>query len=149
MINLQIKRKRPRVEIVPMIDVMFFMLVFFLLFSTLKSAQSGVEVELPKTLHLGQSEQNVVIIDIDKEDRIFIGKERIDLGGLEERIDGALQNDPQTRIVIKPDAAVPYRNLIKVMDILAGVGVNKPLLGVDRRQFPRGSVTGEGSNDKH
>ena len=35
-LTLQLKRRKPRVEIVPMIDVMFFMLVFFLLFSTLK-----------------------------------------------------------------------------------------------------------------
>ena len=142
MINIQIKRKRPRIEIVPMIDVMFFMLVFFLLFSTLKSAQSGVEVELPRTLHLGQTEQNVIIVNIDKELRTFIGKKQVDSNELGERINAALQKDPQARIVIKPDAAVPYRNLINVMDILAGTGVNKPLLGVDRRQIPRNNRRG-------
>jgi biopolymer transport protein ExbD len=140
MIKIQTKRRRPRIEIVPMIDVMFFMLVFFLLFSTLKSAQTGVEVELPKAVHLGQTEQGPVIVNIDKDFRILIGQDTLSSGELGDRIGAELRKDPQARFIIKPDSVVPYRELIKVMDIMSGAGVKKPLLGVDRQEIPRTSL---------
>jgi biopolymer transport protein ExbD len=134
---LQVKRRRPRIEIVPMIDVMFFMLIFFFLFSTLKTGQSGVEVELPKTVNMGKSVQNTVVISITKEERIYFGKEPVRLEELGQRAAGELRQDPGSRFVVKPDAAVPYAELIKVMDALAGAGVEQPLLGVDRGQIPK------------
>jgi biopolymer transport protein ExbD len=130
--DLRIKRKRSRIEIVPMIDIMFFMLVFFMLFSTLKSAQTGVEVELPKTLHLGQTAQNTVIISITKDNSLFFGKDPVTADGLAGRAQQELQYDGSTVFVVKPDASVPYGELVKVMDALAGAGVERPLLGVER-----------------
>ncbi len=137
---LQIKRRRPRIEIVPMIDVIFFMLIFFFLFSTLNTGQSGVEVELPKTVNMGKSEQNTVVISITKEERIYFDKEPVRLVELEQRATRELRQDPGSRFVIKPDAVVPYAELIKVMDALAGAGVKQPLLGVDRRQIPKSTL---------
>lgn len=135
--NLQVKRRRPRIEIVPMIDVIFFLLVFFFLFSTLKTSQSGVEVESPKTVNIGKSVENTVVISITQEERIYFGKEPVRLGELGQRAAAELRQDPASRFVVKPDAAVPYAELIKVMDALAGAGVKQPLLGVDRRQIPK------------
>ncbi|MGE5606921.1 MAG: ExbD/TolR family protein [Bacteroidota bacterium] len=137
---LQIKRRKPRIEIVPMIDVIFFMLIFFFLFSTLKTVQSGVEVELPKTVNMGKSEMNTVVISITKEERIYFGKEPVGLLELKQRAAGELHQDPGSRFVVKPDAMVPYAELIKVMDALAGAGVKQPLLGVDRRQIPKSTL---------
>jgi biopolymer transport protein ExbD len=135
--NLQVKRKRARIEIVPMIDVMFFLLIFFMLFSTLKSAQTGVPVELPKTLHLGNTEQNTIVISIDKDINLFYGMQQVTQEELNLRVARELEKDTLTRVVIKPDASVSYSVLIKVMDGLAAVGVDRPLLGVDREQMPK------------
>lgn len=134
---LRVKRRKPRLEIIPMIDIIFFMLVFFMLFSTLKTAQTGVEVELPKAVNLGKTEQNTIVVSITKEERIFWGKEPVSIEELERKVQLELRQDPASRFVVKPDATVPYLKLIKVMDALAGAGVKQPLLGVDRRQIPK------------
>lgn len=138
--KLQVKRKKPRLEITPMIDVIFFMLVFFLLFSTLKTAQTGVEVELPKTVNMGETEQNTVVVSITKDERVFYGKEPVGIEELERKVQQELRQDPASRFIVKPDATVPYLELIKVMDVLAGAGVKQPLLGVDRRQIPKATL---------
>lgn len=135
--DLRVKRRRPRLEITPMIDVIFFMLVFFMLFSTLKTAQTGVEVELPRTVNLGQTQQNTIVISITKEKRVYFGKDQVGLEELGRKVSWELQRDPESRFVVKPDAAVSYDELVKVMDVLAGAGVKQPLLGVDRRQIPK------------
>ncbi len=137
---LRVKRRKPRIEIVPMIDVIFFMLVFFFLFSTLKTAQSGVDVELPKTVNMGEAKENTIVISITKEERIYFGKDSVGLEELVRKASVELQRDPGSRFVVKPDAAVQYDELIKVMDALAGVGVKQPLLGVDRRQIPKSNL---------
>lgn len=134
--KLQIKRRVPRIEIVPMIDVLCFMLIFFFIFSTFKSDQTGVEVDLPKAVHLGQTEQNTVVISIDHNAQVFFGEEPVSLTVLENRIAGELSHNRQTRFIVKPDASVPYRAIIAVTDILASYGVDKPLWGVDRQQMP-------------
>lgn len=137
---LQVKRRKPRIEIIPMIDVIFFMLVFFLLFSTLKTTQTGVDVELPKTVNMGEAKQNTIVVSITKDERIYLGKESVGLEELKRKVLKELQQEPGSRFVIKPDAAVPYVELIKVMDALAGAGVKQPLLGVDRRQIPKNTL---------
>ncbi len=137
---LKVKRRKPRLEIIPMIDIIFFMLVFFLMFSTLKTTQTGVEIELPKTVNMGDTKQNTVVISITKEERIFFGKELVGMEGLAKKVIQELQQDSASRFVVKPDAAVPYVELIEVMDVLAGAGVKQPLLGVDRRQIPKSTL---------
>jgi len=133
----EVKRRRPRIEIVPMIDVITFLLVFFFLFSTLKQGQTGIEVNLPKTAYSGAQEQNLVVISIDGNSELYYGKNPVTLARLKEKVKADLSKEAQTRFIIKPDGAVPYREIIRVTDILAGEGVNKPLWGVDRRQIPK------------
>ncbi len=139
MIDFQINRRRPRIELVPMIDVVFFILFFFLMFSTLKTAQTGVPVNIPKTTHLGRPENNTIVVTIDKNYRVYYGTEAVNLHDLNRRVGAELKKDDETRIIIKPDASVPYQELIRVMDSLAAIGVRQPLLGVDRQQIPGGT----------
>jgi biopolymer transport protein ExbD len=134
--NLQVKRRRPRIELVPMIDVLFFMLVFFMLFSTLNGAQTGVPVDLPKVLHLGNVAENTLVISITADTRLYLGKQLLGLDELKQQVGREIQNNPATRVIVRPDAVVLYQEIVRVMDILASAGVEKPLLGVDRQQTP-------------
>jgi biopolymer transport protein ExbD len=134
--NLQIKRRRARIELVPMIDVLFFMLVFFMLFSTINGTQTGVPIDLPKALHLGNVTQNSLVISINSNSQLYLGKQLLGLDELKSKVDQQLKDDPTTRVIVKPDAVVSYQEIVNVMDALASVGVEKPLLGVDRQQIP-------------
>jgi biopolymer transport protein ExbD len=134
--NLQVKRRRARIELVPMIDVLFFMLVFFMLFSTLNGAQTGVPIDLPKALHLGDVEQNTIVISITSDSQIYLGKQLLGMDELKSKVGQKLQSDPVTRVIVRPDAVVSYQEIVHVMDALASVGVERPLLGVDRQQIP-------------
>lgn len=140
--KFQIKRRPSQIIIVPMIDVLCFLLIFFFLFSTLKGGQTGVEVNLPKAVHLGQTEQNTVVISIDASSQIFYGRDPVELSELEYLVANSLREDPATRFVVKPDAAVPYQEIITVTDALANQGVDKPLWGVDRQEMPKSAAAG-------
>ena len=137
MIDFKIERKHPRIELIPMIDIMFFMLVFFMLFATFKTAQTGVAVELPKTLHLGQTKQNTIVISFDKNKQLFFGKEMVQLDGLGDKVRNELRDDQTTIFIVKPDTSTSYGDLIRIIDVIAGAGVDKPLLGVERETSPK------------
>lgn len=134
--KLEVKRKRSRIEIVSMIDVIFFMLVFFVLFSTLKESQTGIEVDLPKTANMGAVQDDMVVISLRADSSIFFGKKQIELAELESLVHQELNEDEKTKFIIKPDADVSYREIIRITDVLAGSGVDKPWWGVDRQQMP-------------
>lgn len=137
--NLQIKRRRPRIELVPMIDVLFFMLVFFMLFSTINGSEAGVPVQLPKVLHMGNAANNSLVVTITAGSQVYLGKRHIGINQLKQMVGLELQKDPATQVIVRPDAAVPYEKIVKVMDVLADTGIEKPLLGVDRQQIPNGA----------
>ena len=137
--NLQIKRRRSRIELVPMIDVLFFMLVFFMLFSTINGSEAGVAVQLPKVLHMGEAANNSLVITITADSQVYLGKQQIEMSKLRQQVGLQLQKDRETQVIVRPDAAVTYEKIVKVMDVLAGIGVEKPLLGVDRQQIPNAS----------
>jgi biopolymer transport protein ExbD len=138
--EFQIKRRRGRIEIVPMIDIMFFMLVFFMLFSTLDKAKTGIEVELPKTVNIGAAKTNTVVISINKDGQFFFGQNQVNLDQLQTEIRREIVKDPRTRFIIRPDATVPYGDIIRVTDLLASEGIYKPLWGVDRQQMPKSAA---------
>ncbi|HBF37508.1 MAG TPA: hypothetical protein DDW50_09335 [Firmicutes bacterium] len=137
--NLQIKRRKSRIELVPMIDVLFFMLVFFMLFSTINGSQTGVAVRLPKALHLGNTANNSLVVTIAADSQIYLGKQKIGINSLKQQIGRQIQKDPATQVIVRPDATVTYERIVKVLDSLASAGVEKPLLGVDRQQIPNAS----------
>jgi biopolymer transport protein ExbD len=134
--NLQVRRRRTRIELVPMIDVLFFMVVFFMMFSTLNGSQTSVPVNLPKTLHMGNTEQNTLMITIDRNSRLYLGKQMVRLNELQRQVGRQIRKDSAIRVIVRPDAVVDYQEIVKVMDTLASVGVQQPLLGVDHRNMP-------------
>jgi biopolymer transport protein ExbD len=144
--EFKIRRRQRKIEIVPMIDVIFFMLVFFMLFSTLDKAKTGIEVETPQTVNIGEARQNTAVISIDRNARIFWGRKPVSLEQLQSETRAELTKDPTTRFIIRPDSQVPYLELIRITDCLAGEGVTKPLWGVDRRRMPKISVGTEPVN---
>jgi len=110
-----------------------------------KAKQTGVKVELPKALHIGQAEQSTILIGIDEQAQVFLGSKQVTLKELKQELGLTLKRAPQTQFIIKPDRSVTYAEIVKLMDTLAEVGVEKPLWGVDRQKFPisQGSRSGK------
>ena len=74
--------KKARIEIIPMIDTIFFLLVFFMI-STLSMAQyRGMPVNLPKAASGQQSPAESAAITIDKQARLFLNKQAVDKAAL-------------------------------------------------------------------
>src|SRR2546423_2097544 len=78
--------KRTKIEIIPMIDTMFFLLVFFMLSSLALVRLQGLPVNLPQAATAKKQTATDVTITIDKEQRLFVNKEPVPLADLSGKL---------------------------------------------------------------
>ncbi|MEC9488266.1 MAG: biopolymer transporter ExbD [Halanaerobium sp.] len=121
MFRRKIKRKS-RVDIIPMIDVLFFLLVFFMLFTTFKTTPFGLQIELPKAVTSQPQETEAFIVNITNEGSFYLQENRVDQEQLEVKIRQGIEKDPEMPVIIKADKNTPYRFVVNVMDVARKAG---------------------------
>lgn len=122
--------KKARIEIIPMIDTIFFLLVFFMI-STLSMTQfRGMPVNLPKAASGQQAPAESVAITINKENQIFLDKQAVDRTALAERLRAQLAKNPELLVVINADDGVAHGRVVEIMDLARNVNVVKMAIAV-------------------
>ena len=126
MINFEsTKKKTARIEIIPMIDVMMFLLVFFVLISTNVIPSTGLSTLLPQSAQASKSTiKKSTIVTITKTGQLQLNGETITLEQLGQKI-GAIADVKEMGVTIKSDAESLMQNVIDVMDVLKQAGVAK------------------------
>jgi len=126
--------KKARIEIIPMIDTIFFLLVFFMI-STLSMTQfKGMPVNLPKAASGQQAPAESAAITIDKDGRLFLNQQAIDKGALSEALSQQLAKNAEMLVVINADDGVQHGQVVEVMDIARGANVAKMAIAVKPKE---------------
>ena len=120
------KERRARIEIIPMIDVMMFLLVFFVLISINVLPALGLKITPPSS---GQSQQVTeklrIMVGIDRDGQTYLDGQPTALADITDRLKGmATASSKPLSVVIAGDQSAVLQNLIGVLDALklAGVG---------------------------
>lgn len=116
-------KKKARIEIIPMIDTMFFLLVFFMIATLSMTIQHGMPVNLPTADSSTDKVPDQISLTLTREGMLYYNKDRIDLSELEIRLAGLRQTDPDPSLVINADEQVPHGQVIKVMDLIRLAGI--------------------------
>jgi biopolymer transport protein ExbD len=117
-------RKSARIEIIPMIDVMMFLLVFFVLISLNALPALGLRVALPYATtpaHLEVTRRVTITLTADGE--IYVDGERTTLAGVTERLQSLARGDGKLIVIISGDQAAQLQPLVSVLDALKRGGV--------------------------
>jgi len=117
-------KKKPRIEIIPMIDTMFFLLVFFMIATLSMTLQRGMPVNLPEAESSTDKVQEEVSLSVTKEGMLFFNKELIALDDLERRLADTRQRDPDPSVIINADESVQHGLVIQVMDKVRISGIS-------------------------
>jgi biopolymer transport protein ExbD len=115
--------QRPRVEVIPMIDIMMFLLVFFVIITLKMIMGSGVPMELPGAATTQQIKSSTVTVGVSKDGDIVIDGNAVSEAQLKERL-VALKKDRPVEVVLAGDKDVSLQMLLKVMDVVRGAGIN-------------------------
>jgi biopolymer transport protein ExbD len=126
--------KKARIEIIPMIDTIFFLLVFFMI-STLSMTQfKGMPVNLPKAASGHQAPAESAAITMDKDGRLFLNQQAIEKAALGEALRQQLAKNAEMLVVINADDGVQHGQVVEVMDIARGANVAKMAIAVKPKE---------------
>ena len=126
--------KKARIEIIPMIDTIFFLLVFFMI-STLSMSQfKGMPVNLPKAASGQQAPAESAAITIDKDGRLFLNQQAIDKAALGAALRQQLTKNAEMLFVINADDGVQHGQVVEVMDIARSANVAKMAIAVKPKE---------------
>ena len=117
------EQRKGRVEIIPMIDIMLFLLVFFIMITLQMIPDQGLNLQLPKSSEAKALPRPHYNINIEKDGTVDVKGKHYDLAGLQSML--AHDGDPaKTEITIAADKAVPFQDFIHVMDACQKAGVS-------------------------
>ena len=114
---------QPLVMILPMIDIMLFLLVFFMI-STIYMVQTNtLQVSLPQSSSAKQEMRpNVVPITVMANGDVLYDKDTVPNQELAQKIHNSLEMDAETVFVIRGDRSSKYENVVAILDILKKSG---------------------------
>lgn len=126
------------VQMAPLIDCVFLLLIFFLVATTLKKIEPQLPIELPESAASieAKTPENVMIIGIDRAGVPYLGAERVTLSMLHTRLRQAAQTDKSQRIRVDVDRLTPAQYIIHVLDLCQFEGLTHVGLHT-RKENPR------------
>ncbi len=107
-----------------MIDIIFLLLLFFVLSSTF-IVQPGIKINLPRTVSTEQPTRKDLVVIIARDQRIFLNNTQITFESLWGRLIEELKFQRQGTLVIRADRDVPHGFVVRVMDVAKQAGANR------------------------
>ena len=119
------KDDEPRISIAPLIDVVFLLLIFFMVTSHYDIA-AGVQIKLPKVKKRAanpDAESRIMII-VDKDGNAYLDGTKIDMNTLKNRLSEEVKSRGVLHLVLQADSDVRHGNVVEIMDMAKGAGIN-------------------------
>ena len=114
--------RKGRIEIIPMIDVMFFLLVFFIVITLQMLPDQGLNLLLPESNQAQELPHPQVTINIATDGSISVKGQVLSINGLVALLQG--QGAAQTQVTIAASKDVPFQQFVHVMDAVRQAGVS-------------------------
>ena len=124
------EQAKARLEIIPMIDVIFFLLVFFMVSTLSMTINRGLPVNLPTAATAQKELRENLNLTLTQQGEMFLNKEPIALHDLGPRVMEALAREPELMVIINADGEVRHQAVVEAMDELRLAGVARLAIAV-------------------
>ena len=133
-----------RIEIVPLIDIMFFLLAAFMLVSLSMVHMRGVRVNLPTatTATPEVSQRDLLTVSVDAAGGAFLDKRPVTDAELLRDLSAAKRANANVRVVLSGDRDTRHGAVVRVLDLARAAGIDK--VAMETRLAEGASVTGDG-----
>jgi biopolymer transport protein ExbD len=129
-------RKRARIEIIPLIDVIFFLLATFMMVSLSMVKNSGIKVNLPAAAATSapQEHNDRTTISVTKNGDLYFNKEQMPLDQLPARLQQLKNVQPDPKVFINGDEKAFFGAAVEVLDDLRKAGITKVAIDTKLKQ---------------
>ncbi|MCW7541522.1 biopolymer transporter ExbD [Aquabacterium sp. A7-Y] len=114
--------EKARIEIIPMIDVMMFLLVFFVLIMTEMIQGAGIKLDLPQSSTAQNMETVKITVGVTQDGKLLLEGKAIEEPLLTAKLRELLQTK-KVDVVIAGEKATRYQDIVKVMDLCRATGI--------------------------
>ncbi len=123
-------RRRARIEIIPLIDTVFFLLVFFMMASLSMSVYRGLPVNLPRAATGRTAADQNVAVTVTRDGALFVNEQPVTVGELAERLRGFVAADPGVVVIVNAADDVAHRRVVGALDAARAAGVGRVAIAV-------------------
>lgn len=132
------KGKRARIEIIPLIDIIFFLLATFVMVSLSMTKNQGVQVALPSAgsaASLGDQQQmeKAVTLSVTEKGDVFFNKEKITIAQLPLKLQTFKSASKDPKVIVNSDAGSDFKNVVAVLDEVRKIGIAKVGINTDKK----------------
>ena len=121
-----IPKHHARIEIIPLIDIMFFLLASFMMVSLSQVSMKGWKVTLPEgSSGKVQNKKDYISLSVDKEGTYYFDKQIIKLEEILPRLQLIYKSNPEAKIFIRGDAEAVHGNVTRMLDQIRASGFTK------------------------
>jgi biopolymer transport protein ExbD len=110
-------------DITPIIDMVFLLLIFFMVGS--QFARPSIEIDLPEASTGAQSQEDALVITLEKSGRVFFEGRETTLANLQQTLKEALRENPDRAVDLRADGDASFRQFVRVMDQARGAGATR------------------------
>ncbi len=139
MINLrrffttQKKNSSALLDVTPFADIVFLLLIFFMLSSTFVS-EPGIKLNLPKTKTAEIDPDNKIIVTVSPDETIYINDKRTTLDEVESEIKVLLMSKPSSPVILRADKNVKHGVVVSLLDKARLAGAKKLAVAAERSE---------------
>ena len=129
---MQLEQGLKQIDIAPLIDMVFLLLIFFMLTSSFV-VQPGIKVNLPKAVTSRVLEQKDINIIISAESVIYLNNKVVNLKELRNILEKRRNQDENIPVLIKADRRSSLGRVVEIWDLCRELGINKVNIATDQK----------------
>ena len=124
----KVRDEEVRLSIAPLIDIVFLLLIFFMVTSHFDVA-SGVRIQLPRaTKGTFDQEKNKINLIIDKSGQVYYEGKPVDINALKESLERLIREKGLFHLILQADKDVRHGRVVEVMDLARAAGVQSVVI---------------------
>lgn len=125
--------KKPRIDMIPLIDSVFLILIVFIYAFLSMTVHRGLFVNIPNAVSGELNREDFVCITINKDGSLYLNKETVDLTALGNKASALLGKTKEKRIYINADRDVNHGRVVSVLDVLRAAGIERIAFQVEKK----------------
>ncbi len=117
--------KRARIEMIPLMDCIFLLLIFFIYIMISMTLNRGIKVDLPSAVTSAITREDYISITVDKKNRVYLNKKEVRIKDLLSEIEAISSGMPTKPILINGDKESDLGMAITILDLLRSRGIHE------------------------
>ncbi len=119
------RRREPSINLAPLVDIVFLLVIFFMVSSTFITPETGLPIDLPRAMSGEAQPEGAPTVVVKADGQVFWLGEAVDDVGLLAALRAALAEDPVGTVILRADRKAAHGRVVQVMDIIRRAGAKR------------------------